>query len=190
MSALNQSLMMTDYEVVLSILEKKGGIFKEEIYHRYAPKIYFTCLGLVKDKSIAKDLSHDIIIKVFLKLNSFKGTADFSFWVHAITKNHCMTYLNKRKKRKTAKIETIQNVAVYMDDLNLEIVKEKEAKLIRLETEFQKLKEEEQFILTQKYFEHCSIRNLAFQLKISECAVKMRLKRSREKLKKMMLKAK
>lgn len=187
MITLNPSSSMTDYQVVHSILKKKNVLLQAEIYARYASQIYFTCLGLLKDKSMAKDLSQDILIKILQKLDSFKGTADFSFWVHAITKNHCLTYLEKMKKMRMVAMETMENIESSMDDL--EIAEMKEAKLIQLEIELYKLTEGEQFTLTQKYFKNCSIKNLAYHLDISESAVKMRLNRGRDKLRKMILKA-
>jgi len=87
----------SDNEVIEKIKNGDKSLF-EVLYNRYADKVFYKALGLTKDRNIAKDLAHDIMIKIFLNLSKFKGTAPFSLWVHSISYNHCIDYLRKKKK--------------------------------------------------------------------------------------------
>ena len=46
------------------------------------------------------DLSQEVFIKVFRKLDRFKGESKFTTWLYRITVNHCKDELRKRNVRK------------------------------------------------------------------------------------------
>ena len=87
---------LSDWDVIQEILKGKKELLSI-LYDRYSSKIYNKCLAITKDRDTSKDLTHDIIVKIFMNLSKFKGTADFSFWVYSITYNYCMDYLKKKK---------------------------------------------------------------------------------------------
>ncbi len=178
---------LTDKQLVKTILSANDPTIKrqlqEDLYHRFAERIYFKCFSIVKSKEIAKDLTHDIIIKIFFNLGKYSGTSEFYPWVAAITYNHCINWLNKEKK---LKIEPIENHAyqIGQDDSGEAIAIKvlEELQLSQLERLFQQLKEAEKIVLLMRYQDGLSVKNIASILKISESAVKMRLKRGRDHL--------
>ena len=178
---------LTDKQLVKVILSAKDPTIKrqlqEELYHRFAERIYFKCLSIVKSKEIAKDLTHDIIIKIFFNLGKYSGISEFYPWVAAITYNHCINWLNKEKK---LKVESIENHAfqIGLDDSEeaIAIKMLEELQLSQLERLFQELKEAEKIVLLMRYQDGLSVKNIASILKIGESAVKMRLKRGRDHL--------
>ncbi len=42
-----------------------------QLYDRYAGKIFRKCISLVKDFHIAEDLSHDVFLKILLSIGTF-----------------------------------------------------------------------------------------------------------------------
>ncbi|TXF88619.1 sigma-70 family RNA polymerase sigma factor [Neolewinella aurantiaca] len=173
-----------DNELVAAIQAGKQHLLSE-LYKRYEKKVYYRCLGVVKDKSLAQDLAHDVFIKVFANLNKFKGTADFSFWIHAITYNHCVSYLRKAKRLRFDPIEPgVDQVDDGDEALTEKIVHD--LQITQLDHLLSSLPREEELLLLMRYQDKMQIREIATILSIGESAVKMRLSRSRNRLAEML----
>lgn len=187
----SQTDELSDEELVKKILaasdKKEQRSFQEDLYSRYVKKVFFKCVSIIKNRDVAKDLTHDIIVKMFLNLSKYKGEAPFGSWISSITYNHCINFLRKEKKLRFSDIDEIKE---KIPD-NIKESEEKELlemKLTQLETIFQYLNEDEKLILLMRYQDGMSIKLIAEKLKIGESAVKMRLKRSRDHLAKLLKK--
>ena len=117
-----------------------------------------------------------------MKLNTFKGYAKFSTWLYSFTYHFCLNYIQrsayKKKERSTVVSDQIKEEPVFeeMDTVNLLKVKlERLAEILAL------MKPAEKIILLMKYQEDMSIKEIMCVLKISESAVKMRIKRAKAK---------
>lgn len=173
---------LSDNELVAKIVNGEGGrAMQEAIYDRYANKVFYKCVGMVKETATAQDLMHDIMVKILTNLHKFKGTADFSFWVRSISYNYCVDYLKKQKRIRTEVVDE------KYDDLTEDAIERnnrllKEVRLTQLEQLLEELKPTDKAMLLMRYQEGLSVKNIAKALKIGESAVKMRLKRSRDRL--------
>lgn len=170
----------TDEELVFEFIHTQHNRYFEEIYRRYADKVYRKCLSFVKDSARAEDFTHDIFLKLILKLGTYKETARFSTWLYSITYNYCMDQLRIYKKRG----EMFQDEELEIpDDTDLNVVfEDPDIEIKRLNNALDHLQTEEKSILMMKYQDDLSIREIAETFQITESAVKMRLLRSREKL--------
>jgi RNA polymerase sigma factor (sigma-70 family) len=178
----NSTHTYTDEELVKLFVDTQQNRFFEKLYERYADKVYHKCISFVKDGAKAEDLTHDIFLKLIFKLGTFKEDAKFSTWLYSITYNHCMDQLRTNKKRG----EVFQEEPLEVpDDIDLNVMfdgDDVEAK--NLKTALDQLTVDEKGILFMKYMDDLSIRDIADIFKVTESAVKMRLLRSREKLRK------
>ncbi len=172
----------TDEELVKLFVESQENKYLEGIYARYSDKVYQKCLSFVKDSAKAEDLTHDIFLKLIFKLGTFKQDARFSTWLYSITYNHCMDQLRSYKKR--AEVYTDEYFEVP-DDVDLDSIFEgDDVQIKNLKAAMMHLTVDEKGILFMKYMDELSIRDIAHIFEITESAVKMRLLRSREKLRK------
>jgi RNA polymerase sigma factor (sigma-70 family) len=172
---------ITDEEVVERIL--KGELHLQELlYDRYSTKIFHKCLSIIKDREAAKDCTHDIMVKIFMKLGDFKGKSAFSLWVHSITYNFCMDYLSKQKRLDFSDYSDYEYEKVSNDDESLENKILQDLKLTQLEVVFEQLSPDEKIILMMRYQDGHSVKEISDTLGVGESAVKMRLKRSRDRL--------
>ncbi len=179
--------MYTDEELVQLYIDTQRNVFFETLYERYAEKVYRKCLSLVKDTAKAEDFTHDIFLKLIVKIGSFKEDARFSTWLYSITYNYCMDQLRMNKKRAEKAIEDEMDVP---DDSDVDaLFQEQDLDEKRLQRSIEKLHLEERTILMMKYIDDLSIREISQIFRISESAVKMRLLRSREALRKRYLEA-
>lgn len=175
--------MHSDEELVkLFVLTQKNSFF-EELYERYADKVYRKCLSLVRDSARAEDFTHDIFLKLIFKLGSFKEEARFSTWLYSITYNYCMDQLRVSKKRGETNLD--DEFELEDEDVDVSVlIEERDADARRLHRAIDHLSTEERSILMMKYLDELSIRDIASVFRITESAVKMRLLRSRESLRK------
>ncbi|GJM35373.1 MAG: hypothetical protein DHS20C18_43740 [Saprospiraceae bacterium] len=173
---------LTDFEIIKLILDKGEKDLLEILYDRYSSKVYFKCLGIVGNKETSKDLAHDIMIKIFLNLSKFRGTSEFSLWVHSITYNYCMDHLRKGKRLKYESYEVKDYERISTAEIELENKILSDLKLVQLEVLLHELKPEDKIILMMRYQDSMSVKQISQTLSIGESAVKMRLKRGRDRL--------
>jgi RNA polymerase sigma factor (sigma-70 family) len=171
-----------DEELVRLFVDTQENRYFERLYERYADKVYHKCISFVKDGAKAEDLTHDIFLKLIFKLGTFKEDAKFSTWLYSITYNHCMDQLRTNKKRG----EVYQDEPLEIpDDVDLNLIFDgDDVQAENLKAALDHLTVDEKGILFMKYMDDLSIRDIADIFKVTESAVKMRLLRSRTKLRK------
>jgi RNA polymerase sigma-70 factor (ECF subfamily) len=173
---------LTDEALVEAIVKTNDTLLFEVLYDRFASLVYNKCYSFANGEDEAKDLTQDVFLRVYVKLGSFKGKSKFSTWLYAFTYNHCVNYVTRNTAKKIEKqsvsSDSIENIGEDVDSI-------KEFDNMRVE-HLQKVMEmispDEKMILLLKYQDNLSIKELASALEIGESAVKMRLKRAKEKL--------
>ncbi|WP_338871642.1 RNA polymerase sigma factor [Spirosoma sp. SC4-14] len=150
----------------------------ETLYKRYVDKVYQKCLSITKDSDAAQDYTQDIFIKVFNKLDSFQNRSSFSTWLYSISHHYCLDQLRLGKRLSTETISDETESSVSEPDT----INSVENRLQALEVIMNSLPAEEVKLLRLKHEEGLSIREISQQYQLSESAVKMRLKRTRDKL--------
>lgn len=172
---------ISDEDLIKGIVKNNDTLLFEILYDRYASLVYNKCYGFAKDSDEAKDLTQDVFLKLFVKLASFKGASKFSTWLYAFTYNHCVNYVTRNTAKKFEK----QSVN-YTDIENLSEDEEDETfltmKVEKLKEVLELISPEEKMILLLKYQDNLSIKEIESVLGIGESAVKMRIKRAKDKL--------
>ena len=173
--------LLSDNELVRRIVETNNTQLFAVLYDRHVSSVYNKCYGFASSKEEAQDLAHDVFIKLFVKLRTFKGTAKFSTWLYSFTYNFCVNYVTRNNYKKHEK--NIENEIPDLDDDEdtseadlFELKAEKLAKAMAI------IDPNDKMILLMKYQDDFSIKEISDALEISESAVKMRLKRAREKV--------
>ena len=170
--------ILKDEDLVHLYLDTQEEDYFEHLYNRYVNKVYRRCLSLTKDSVQAQDFTQDIFVRVLAKLDRFEKRSSFSTWLYSISYNYCMDQLRSGKRLETVKID---------QDLMLDVAHEDETEstahqLQQLSRIMEKLSPKELELLALHYEEGLSIIDIATQLNIKNSAVKMRLKRTRDKL--------
>ncbi len=170
----------TDEELVSLYLETKQNAYFENLYERYCHKVHRKCLSFIKDEAEATDLTQDIFLRLLLKINSFKQQSKFSTWLYAITYNYCTDRVRLPNRRLESRLETDTEAQYARADEGL--AESEELMVQQVAKALSQLSVEERNLLLSKYEQEISIRELAMRHTLSESAIKMRLKRSRERL--------
>lgn len=180
---MNNLRLLTDTELVLAYQNNTDKQIYGEIYKRYNQKIYRYCCRLLNDTDMALDATQDIFVKVSDRVLKLRYAITFSNWLYQVAHNHCMDIL-KNKKHKYAildyKVYEIENENYNLDyDLN------KVNRIQQLSQLMNNIPDKDKEMLEAKYLEKKSIIDLMEIYDLSESAVKMRLARARQKVKKL-----
>ena len=174
----------TDEELVHLYIETQQNAYFERLYERYCDKVYRKCLSFTKDPVRAEDLAHDVFLKLVIKLGSFQGQAKFSTWLYSITYNYCTDQLRSTNRRREVYVDEGWDHLDTRADEESELAELAELEARQMQRALEQLPADEQTMLLMKYQDDISIREIAALNGLTETAVKMRLKRSRDKLRK------
>lgn len=173
---------MKDEVIISRILDLNETHYFETIYNRYSSHIYNKCYSFVKNEAEAKDLTQDIFLKLYLKLSSFQGKSKFSTWVYSFTHNHCINYVNRNAKRKyEMRLHEDFDLENVGESLDVNAVKQVQAEE-QLVKAMEQLPEKDKLILQLKYQQKLSVKDIEVKLGLGSSAVKMRIKRAKERL--------
>ncbi|GAB3220569.1 RNA polymerase sigma factor [Spirosoma arcticum] len=152
------------------------------LYQRYFKKVYYRCFSLCRDSNDAYDLAQDSLLKAFEQAHTFQERSSFATWLFVITNNHCRAYFNQKKRARFSSLEDVycreEGLSTSPSDRNLN-QDEQESLMFTL---LNKISEQERNMLYLKYCKGESIETLQVRFNLTASAVKMRLKRSKEKL--------
>jgi RNA polymerase sigma-70 factor (ECF subfamily) len=66
-----------------------------ELLLRYRDAVYMWCLRYARDHDRALDLSQDVMVIAWEKIETFEGRSKFSSWLFAVTRNRCIDVSRK-----------------------------------------------------------------------------------------------
>lgn len=170
-----------DQDIIDEVLKGQTNAFSE-LVDKYKDMVFTLAFRLMKDKRLADEMSQTVFIKIYKKLNSFKGQSKFSSWVYRITYNTCLDELRKRGKNyKFVQINDFTEHEVLTVESALDQMKKDELSET-IKSGLEELPGEMAFLITLYYFEDNSIKEIAESLNIKENNAKVKLHRARLKL--------
>ncbi|GAA4450833.1 RNA polymerase sigma factor [Nibrella saemangeumensis] len=169
-----------DEDLIRAYLETSHHKCFEILYNRYAGKVYRRCLSLTKDPEQAQDFTQDVFVRVLANLERFKEKSTFSTWLYSITYNYCMDQLRRSGRTTLIPLEEYHCDSLTDTDDAWIIETNHQTLNQALET----MHPEEVQVLRLKYVQGLEIDEIARQINVRNSAVKMRLKRTRDKLRK------
>jgi RNA polymerase sigma factor (sigma-70 family) len=84
-----------DDEELLRLLQTDGDAGRRRdaaatLLLRYRDAVYVWCLRYTRDHDRALDLSQDVMVTAWERMESFEGRSKFSSWLFAVTRNRCI----------------------------------------------------------------------------------------------------
>jgi RNA polymerase sigma-70 factor (ECF subfamily) len=67
-----------------------------ELYTQHKKHVFSICIRMLRDFSLAEDLTQETFLQVHRKLATFRGEAVFSTWLHRLAVNTVLMHLRKR----------------------------------------------------------------------------------------------
>ena len=66
----------------------------ERLYRKHVNRVFSLCVRMVADRTRAEELTQDVFVRAWEKLNLFRGESSFATWLHRLAVN---VVLNERK---------------------------------------------------------------------------------------------
>jgi RNA polymerase sigma factor (sigma-70 family) len=157
-----------------------------EIYDRYSGRIYNFAFRFLKNSEAAEDATQEVFVKMLKHANQFHGDAKLSTWLFSITANWCRDYLRKadnKTKESDEVLLTLPTPSELAPDRNLER-RESEQRVRRA---LQSLTAEQREAILLSRYQGLSYAEIAQIAGCSEGAVKTRVFRAMETLKKTLM---
>lgn len=142
----------------------------DEKYSLYSDLIFKLSMTYLGNKSDAEDITQDVFVKLFTTNQEFETPQHERYWIIRVTINACKNHLSAFWNKNTVGMDTIQDMT--KDDTYSEVTE----LLYNLPPKYR-------LVLYLYYYEGYSIEEISTALNVGKSAVKMRLKRGREKLK-------
>lgn len=170
---------MNEQELVARAKRQDNSAFNV-IMKRYQARMYYMIYNMVKNETLAEDLTMEVFEKCFRKIDMYTPTYRLSTWLFRIGRNHTIDYIksNVNKPRFTELDITFCDRS-YNPEQEL-IIKEDNT---RFETAINSLKSRYKDIFLLRY-NGDSYQEISEKLGLPINTVKIRLKRVREQLEK------
>ncbi len=152
-----------------------------ELYSEHSRFVYYLALRMLGDPAQAEDATHDVFLKAYHHLNSFRGEAGVRTWLYRITINHCQNCLRRWYHRNVVNNvdETVWNQAATATDSPFRVLEIKELGQ-RIQKTFEALPEEYRLLLLLVADEQLSYEEIAELTGQSTDAVRGKLHRARK----------
>jgi RNA polymerase sigma-70 factor (ECF subfamily) len=178
-----QLLTETKFETLNPTIQK-------EIYREYYDLVYSSILFMVKDHASTEDIIQVSFLKLINKIPQFEDPSKLVSWIRVVVRNTVFTFLRKNKKNVPEvnsesyifeNMETTKGIESIENDVELKIMTEAISRCLI------DLKPEHKALIELRWKKELSYREIAEQIESTEEAVKYKLYRAREALKKRFL---
>lgn len=145
----------------------------DRVYETYGPSLYRFCLLQMKNPADAEDVLQDVFVKRLYQAPRFKSPEHERSWLYRVALNLCRDQW-RRSRRSELPLEAAAGVSLPLAELSLL-------------DQVSNLPEKQRTVLHLHYYQGYSLQEIARLLGVTVPAVKMRLKRGREALRKELL---
>jgi RNA polymerase sigma-70 factor (ECF subfamily) len=152
----------------------------EQLLARYQGKLYRLCCTLLRDPTAAEDAAQESLVRIWKALASYDGRASLSTWIYTITRNRCLSALERRRELSSLSDAATEAEVEALSHGSDEPQATDDYALLRELVEL--LPERYRRTLTLFYYEDRSIDEVANMLGMPEGTVKTNLHRARAAL--------
>jgi RNA polymerase sigma-70 factor (ECF subfamily) len=156
----NDIKKLSDLELIAAYKEQGDNSVVGILFERYTHLVFGVCMKYLKDEDEAQDAVMMIFEKLLTDLK--KHTVDnFKGWLYMVSKNHCLMHIRSEKSVMEKQRELKKDAVVLMEsaeELHLDNVSAKEARLVKLENCIEKLNDKQRiavelFFLKEKCYQ-------------------------------------
>ncbi|MBW5468814.1 sigma-70 family RNA polymerase sigma factor [Brevibacillus formosus] len=161
-----------------SLTKTKEALFDELIRH-YLKKVLRLVYLMVKDRSLAEDITQEVFLSAYKNLGKFRQESSMQTWVYRIAVNEAKKHLRSWSFRHL----------FFKPEVDIEVVEGAESAVLQndLRARFahlvMKLPHSYRQLIVLHYYEELSVEEIAVILDTSAGAIYTKMHRARQKLK-------
>ncbi|BCB02549.1 sigma-70 family RNA polymerase sigma factor [Bacillus sp. KH172YL63] len=161
---------------------EEAAVTIEDVVDQYGEDVWKLVFSYVRHEQTADDLTQEIFIKIYKKIDTFAGHSTMRTWIWRVAINHCKDYLNSWYKRRVSpeedrRFERMRSTScVEGDVVQRDEDRELEAVVMGLPLKYRE-------IIYLYYYEECPIKEVSSLLGVKENTVKTRLRKAKQLMK-------
>jgi len=173
--------MIVSDDIIKRAAEGDQNAF-ESIYRASAKFVYNVAWRIVSRHEDAQEVTQEVFLTVYRKLNIFRFESSFKTWIYRVTINTAINYSKKQAKvrNKTTEFNEQMHCASVLGETNQNIDKEHNEKLVAVL--LNTLTSDQKACMILRNIEGLSYQEIADVLNININTVRSRLSRGREAL--------
>ena len=183
---------MTTEKQLIDRLKRGDPKAMEPLMELHQDYVYTLIIQMIKSSSAAEELTQDVFVKVFQKIDTYQERSKFSTWLYTVAYRTCLNYLDKKKIVFNLSELGEDQVHNYNEDQNLSNLavdlsfKEDEQQNI-LWAAIDGLPMQQGLVITLHYLQQFTVKEISTMLHLPENTVKTHLFRGRNALKTILL---
>jgi RNA polymerase sigma-70 factor (ECF subfamily) len=160
----------------------------EELVARYRDRIYVRAYSIMRNETLAVDLSQNAWVKAWQRLDQFHGEASFPTWLSRIVTNLCLDELRRQKRARMDSIEAMEETTGPVENrMEVETVDPVEGLSRRelrerIDAALAKLSDKHRTVIVLYEFEQIEYREIAEKMGTSIGTVMSRLFYARKRM--------
>lgn len=185
--------VLTDSQIIAQVLDGRVNAF-EELIVRHQDQVTAIVAGKIPFEQVA-EVAHDVFVRAFKSLRSFRGDSPFQHWISSIAVRTCRDFWRGRYRNQETPVSALSEEAQAWLESVGSVDGERPSQAESFETKelldwaMGQLKPDDRMVLTLTYLEDRSVGETAGLMGISQANVKIRAMRARGKLRKIIGKA-
>ncbi len=178
----------------LDSVDRRIGLTFDELFERYNSMVFGLVFHILGDREEALDVSQEVFLTIFRKMDSFRGESSLKTWIYCIAVNRAANrfrWWNRLRRRGTVSLEEHlannpdRELFCHMKSDNQSpeealLIQEEHAEIERL---LLQLPLQQRIAVVMRDIEGLSYEEIAESMQISLGTVKSRIARGRETLK-------
>jgi len=156
----------TDPELLETFRERGDITGFNELLRRYQEKVYWTARRILGTHEDADDAVQDVFIKVYERLNEFRGDSNFYTWLYRITVNVSLNMLRKKRLKQMFPFDMAAEETLAADSETDGDLQNAEYRTL-LEKAVQRLPVKQRMVFIMRYYDEMPYEEMSKVLKKS-----------------------
>jgi RNA polymerase sigma-70 factor, ECF subfamily len=158
----------------------------EELVRAYQDRVYNLCRYMLRDPRDGQDAAQDVFLKVYRALGSFTPDSSLSTWIYRIAVNTCLDY-RRKSRREILKHKSLAEVSRSAEPFSPQTHESRDA-AETIQQALAQLREKSRAVIVLREIQGLSYEEIARVLHTSVSAVRSRISRAREELRRILRK--
>ncbi len=176
-----------DAELIQRVIDGDDSAFST-LMEKYKKSVHALAWRKIGDFHIAEEITQDTFLKAYKNLSSLKKPHSFKSWLYVTTANNCKAWLRKKRLR-TQSLDDTSSSEMEKEAYSNYVIQERERTTAEARREvvkklLAKLQEGDRTVITLYYLGGMTYEEISRFLGVSVSAIKNRLYRARQFLKK------
>ncbi|MGE7093044.1 RNA polymerase sigma factor SigX [Lysinibacillus sp. NPDC048646] len=150
----------------------------DSVFHRlydvYHQDVFQFLIYLVKNRTLAEDLAHEVYVRVLRSYDHFAGNSSEKTWLFAIAKNVAIDHFRKQAVRKKHSLDFFdwETEQLHSTTPSPEDMLQSSDEFLQVESALENCSGDQKMVIIMRYFQDLSIAETAQILNWTEAKVK------------------